>query len=88
MIDDMKLEQQKQEMSERLDARQKLEYLKQSEVVRLMLDGKYKPEELDSAYRNMKKRIREQEYTHQLDLSEIVTLRRQVELLMTEREKT
>lgn len=84
MIDDNKLESQKQEMSERLDARQKLEYLKQSEVVRLVLDGKYKPAELDSAYRNMKKRIREQEYTHQLDMSQIVALRRQIEMLTEE----
>lgn len=82
MIDDIRLERQKEEQAEFLNARKKLEYLKQSEVVRLVLDGKYTPQELDSAYRNMKKRIREQEYTHQLDLSTIVAYRRQMELLM------
>lgn len=82
MIDDIRLERQKEEQAEFLNAREKLEYLKQSEVVRLVLDGKYTPQELDSAYRNMKKRIREQEYTHQLDLSTIVAYRRQMELLM------
>lgn len=82
MIDDFKLERQKEEQAEFLNAREKLEYLKQSEVVRMVLDGKYTPQELDSAYRNMKKRIREQEYTHQLDLSTIVAYRRQMELLM------
>ena len=83
MIDDFKLESQKQEFADRMD---KLEYLKQSEVVRLVLEGKHKPQELDSAFRNMKKRIRELEYTHQLDLSQIVSLRRQIELLMEGRE--
>ena len=82
MIDDFKLERQKEEQAKFLNAREKLEYLKQSEVVRLVLDGKYTPQELDSAYRNMKKRIREQEYTHQLDQSTIVAYRRQMELLM------
>lgn len=82
MIDDIRLERQKEEIAVFLNAREKLEYLKQSEVVRMVLDGKYTPQELDSAYRNMKKRIREQEYTHQLDLSTIVAYRRQMELLM------
>ena len=83
MIDDFKLESQKQEFADRMD---KLEYLKQSEVVRLVLEGKHKPQELDSAFRNMKKRIRELEYTHQLDLSQIVAMRRQIELLMEGKE--
>lgn len=61
MIDDIRLERQKEEQAEFLNAREKMEYLKKSEVVRLVLDGKYTPQELDSAYRNMKKRIREQE---------------------------
>lgn len=82
MIDDIRLERQKAEIAVFLNAREKLEYLKQSEVVRMVLDGKYTPQELDSAYRNMKKRIREQEYTHQLDLSTIVAYRRQMELMM------
>lgn len=82
MIDDIRLERQKEEIAVFLNAREKLEYLKQSEVVRMVLDGKYTPQELDSAYRNMKKRIRGQEYTHQLDLSTIVAYRRQMELLM------
>ena len=38
-----------------------IEYLKQSEVVRLVLDGKFTPDELDSAYRNLRKRVRQLE---------------------------
>lgn len=59
-----------------------LDYLKQSEVIRLVVDGKYKPWELDSAYRNMKKRMREMEHTRILDRAQIVAYRRQIELLM------
>lgn len=65
----------------KLNAEQKLEYLMQSETVRLIMLGRYTPEELDRALRNMRKRIREQEHVHQLDLSEVVSLRRQIELL-------
>ena len=60
---------------------QKLEYLMQSETIRLIMAGRYTPQELDRTLRNMRKRIREQEHVHQLDLSEVVSLRRQIELL-------
>lgn len=63
-------------------AEQTLERLKKSEVVRLCLSGKYSPAELDSAYHNMMKTISELRYTRQLDMAEIVELRRQVDFLM------
>ena len=58
-----------------------LEYLKQSEIVRLVLAGKYTPKGIDNAFRKMKRRIREQEHTHILDMAQIVAYRRQIELL-------
>ena len=59
-----------------------LDFLKQSETVQLILDGKYQPHEVDSAFRNIKKRLRELEHLHQLELAQIVAYRRQIELLM------
>lgn len=82
MIDDIRLESQKIEQAKTWDAIKSLEKLRQSEVIRMVLEGKHRPEDLDSAYRNMKKRIRELEFTHQLDMSQIVALRRQIEILM------
>ena len=38
-----------------------LEYLQESECVRLILDGKFTPQELDSAFRNLRKRVRDLE---------------------------
>lgn len=38
-----------------------LEYLMESECVRLVLDGKFTPAELDSAFRNLRKRVRDLE---------------------------
>ena len=38
-----------------------LEYLMESECVRLILDGKFTPQELDSAFRNLRKRVRDLE---------------------------
>lgn len=38
-----------------------LEYLMESECVRLVLDGKLTPAELDSAFRNLRKRVRDLE---------------------------
>lgn len=66
---------------QKLGPTQKLEYLMQSETIRLIMAGRYTPQELDRTLRNMRKRIREQEHVHQLDLSEVVSLRRQIELL-------
>ena len=38
-----------------------LEYLMESECVRLVLDGKLSPQELDSAFRNLRRRVRDLE---------------------------
>lgn len=38
-----------------------LEYLMESECVRLVLSGKFTPAELDSAFRNLRKRVRDLE---------------------------
>lgn len=70
----------KAEYDELLQAQKDLEMLKKSEAVRLVLSGKYTPKELDSAYKNLRERVRQQEYTHQLDLSEITSLRRRIEM--------
>lgn len=85
MIDDIYLDREKMEQAERLDAREALEFLKQSEVVRLVLDGKYTPQELDSAFRNMKREIVKLQNEAFSDKAEIMRLRRFTELLtMTE----
>ena len=61
-----------------------LEFLKQSETIQLVISGKYTPKDLDSALRNMKKRIRELEHIRQLDMAQIVEQRRQIEMLTGE----
>lgn len=61
-----------------------LDYLTQSEVIRLVVEGKYKPWELDSAYRNMKTRMREMEHTHILDTQAISNLTVALERLVSE----
>ena len=38
-----------------------LEYLMESKCVRLVLDGKFTPAELDSAFFNLRKRVRDLE---------------------------
>lgn len=63
-----------------------LDYLKESETIRLVIEGKYTPKELDMIIRNMKKHMRELEHTHQLDIAEVVNLRRRIELLMEMKE--
>lgn len=59
-----------------------LDYLKQSETVQLIIDGKYTPKDLDSCIRNMKKRICELEHIRQMDMAQIVEQRRQIDFLM------
>ncbi len=64
---------------------EQLQYLMQSELVRLVLSGKYTPQQLDSAFKNLRKRVQNLEHTHQLDLTQAVAYRRQIEFL-TERQ--
>lgn len=88
MIDNIYFDREKAEQAERLDAREALGHLKQSEVIRLVLDGKYTPQELDSAFRNMKREIVKLQNEAFSDKAEIVRLRRFTELLtMTEVDK-
>ena len=61
---------------------QMLEYLEGSETIMLVVNGKYTPKDLDNCIRNMKKRIRELEHLHQLDMAQIVEQRRQIDFLM------
>ena len=85
MIDDIYLDREKLEQAERMDAREVLEHLKQSEVIRLVLDGQYTPQELDSAFRNMKREIVKLQNEAFSDKAEIMRLRRFTEFLtMTE----
>lgn len=59
-----------------------LDYLKQSETVQLIIDGKYTPKDLDTCIRNMKKRIQELEHIREMDMAQIVEHRRQIDFLM------
>ena len=67
---------------------EQLEYLKQSETVRLVLEGKHTPQDLDSAYKNMKKQIVKLQNESFADKAEIVRLRRYIELLTRAEEES
>jgi nitrogen fixation/metabolism regulation signal transduction histidine kinase len=67
---------------------EKLEYLKQSETVRLVLEGKHTPQDLDSAYKNMKKQIVKLQNESFADKAEIMRLRRYIELLTRAEEES
>lgn len=60
---------------------EQFEYLKQSETVRLVLAGKHTPQELDRAFRNMKKQIVKLQNEAFADKAEIMRLKRYIELL-------
>ena len=88
MIDDIRLQSEKLHQARTWDAIQTLEKLRQSEVISMVLDGKYTPKDLDSAYRNMKARIVKLENESFADKAEIMRLRRYIELItMPEVEK-
>ena len=78
----MSVSAMKREYASMLDAREALEYLKQSEVVRLVLAEKYTPQDVDNAFRKLRKRVQELEHTHILDEENVKAYREQVELLM------
>lgn len=61
-------------------------YLKRSEAIRLVIDGKYTPKDLDNSIKNMRRRIEELQTTHQLDMAEIALQRRQIDFLMEGKE--
>lgn len=88
MIDDIRLEEQKMMQAKTFDAIKALDQLRQSEVVSMVLDGKYTPKDLDSAYRNMKARIVKLENESYADKAEIMRLKRYIEMItMPEVEK-
>ena len=60
---------------------EQFEYLKQSETVRLVLAGKHTPQELDRAFRNMKREIVNLQNEAFADKAEIMRLKRYIELL-------
>ena len=61
---------------------ERLDYLLQSETIRLINSKDFTPSDLDRAMKNMKAQIEELKYQNYLDKSEIVRLRRQVDMLM------
>lgn len=60
----------------------RLSYLLCSECIAKVDRGELSPLDLDNAFKNMKKRIRELEHVHALDQTEIVNYRRQIQLLV------
>ena len=62
--------------------KERLDFLLCSETIAKVDKGELTPLDLDRVIINMKKKIRELEYTHTLDQSEIVNYRRQIEYLM------
>ena len=81
MIDDIRLESEKQRQAKTWDAIKMMEKLAQSEVIRMVIDGKYTPKDLDSAYRNMKQKIVRLQNEQYADKAEIMRLKRYIELL-------
>ena len=75
------LTEQKHGYAEIFDDRVALDYLKKSEVVRLVLSEKYTPEDVDNAFRNLRKRVQELEHRHLLDVSQISAYRQQIDVL-------
>ena len=65
-----------------MTAEEKLNWLLTSEVVRMVMDGRFTPTEVDNAFRNLRKRVAHLEHTHKLDEEVIDAQRRQIDLLM------
>ena len=88
MIDDIRLAEEKLQQARTWDAIKELERLQESEVIRMVMDGKFTPKEIDSAFRKMKAQIVKLENQHFADQAEIMRLKRFTELLtMPEVEK-
>ena len=88
MIDDIRLQSEKVNQARTWDAIKALEQLRQSEVVSMVLDGKYTPKDLDNAYRNMKAQIVKLQNESYADKAENMRLKRYIELItMPEVEK-
>jgi hypothetical protein len=65
-----------------LQAREDLNYLLQSETIRLVYQGDFLPKDLDSTLKNLRKRVAELEHRHIMDMEQIAAQRRQIDLLM------
>lgn len=81
MIDDIRLQSEKLNQARTWDAIKALEKLQQSELIRMVLDGKYTPKDLDNAYRNMKAQIVKLQNESYADKAEIMRLKRYIELI-------
>ena len=81
MIDDIRLQSEKLHQAKTWDAIKALEKLQESEVIRMILDGRHTPKDVDNAFRNMKQRIIKLENESYADKAEIVRLRRYIELI-------
>lgn len=81
MIDNIRLESEKLEQARTWDTIKLLAKLQESEVIRLVIDGKFTPHELDSAYRNMKAQIVKLQNEQFADKAEIMRLKRYIELI-------
>ena len=79
-MDELKL--QKEAYAFGLQAREDLNYLLQSETIRLVYEGNFLPAELDSTLKNLRKRVAELEHRHIMDIEQIAAQRRQIDLLM------
>ena len=75
------LEEQKEFLDTHMAPADRLTYLMQSKVVRMVLDNVYTPKDLDSAYQNLRKRVRDLESQHISDITTIIEQRRQIEML-------
>ncbi len=81
------LTRQKTYYAENIANKEMLDHLKKSETIRMVIEGKYSPQDVDNAFRNMKKKIGELEHLRQMDMAEVVGLRRQIELLVRSDER-
>ena len=61
---------------------ERLDYLLQSETIRKVDAGELTPKDLDTRIGLLKQEIKELQNLRMMDMAEIVTMRRQVEVLM------
>jgi len=78
----MTLEEQKAWLEEHMHTAERLDYIMQSECVRMvLLENKFTPKDLDSAFKRLRKRVRDLEAQHTANMVTIVEQRRQIEML-------
>lgn len=65
--------------------KERLDFLLCSETIAKVDRGELTPLDLDRVLMNMKKKMRDLEFTHMLDQTEIINYRRQIEMLMEDK---